>query len=103
MNKEDIYDAHISPLMQQVIAITREHGIAMIASFDIAHDGEGPNGEDCSSLTCTTHLPDADENHNERFTRSAQIIRQGHRSQNGPAMQLTTVHADGSKTLTAFI
>ncbi|SET89346.1 hypothetical protein [Pseudomonas graminis] len=103
MNKEEIYDEQISPLMQQIIAITREHGIVMIASFDIAHDGEGPNGEDCSSLTCTTHLPDGDENHNDRFNRSAQIIRQGHRSQNGPAMQLTTVHADGSKTLTAFI
>lgn len=103
MNKEEIYDEQISPLMQQIIAITREHGIAMIASFDIAHDGEGPNGEDCSTLTCTTHLPDGDENLNDRFNRSAQIIRQGHRSQNGPAMQLTTVHADGSKTLTAFI
>lgn len=103
MNKEEIYDEQISPLMQQIIVITREHGIAMIASFDIAHDGEGPNGEDCSALTCTTHLPDGDDNPNERFTRSAQIIRQGKRSQNGPSMQLTTVHSDGSKTLTAFI
>jgi len=103
VNKEEIYDEQISPLMQQIIAITREHGIAMIASFDIAHDGEGPNGEDCSTLTCTTHLPNGEENHNERFTRSAQIIRQGQRSQNGPSMPLTTVHPDGSKTLTAFI
>jgi hypothetical protein len=103
MNKEEIYDSQISPLMQQIIAITREHGIAMIASFDIAHDGEGPNGEDCTSLTCTTHLPDGDDNKNERFNRSAQIIRQGHRSQNASAMHITTTHADGSKTLTAVI
>jgi hypothetical protein len=41
MNKEEIYDAQISPLMQQVIAISEEHGIAMMASFSIGHDGEG--------------------------------------------------------------
>lgn len=57
MNKEEIYDDQISPLMQNIIGICREHGIAMIASFNIAHDGEGPNGEDCSRLTCTSHLP----------------------------------------------
>jgi hypothetical protein len=28
MNKEKIYDDQISPLMQQIIAISREHGIA---------------------------------------------------------------------------
>jgi hypothetical protein len=103
VNKEEIYDSQISPLMQQIIAITREHGIAMIASFDIAHDGEGPNGEDCSSLTCTTHLPDGDGKHSERFTRSAQIIRQGHQSHSLVAMHITTTHSDGSKTLTAVI
>jgi len=26
MNKEEIYDSQISPLMQQVIAISKEHG-----------------------------------------------------------------------------
>ena len=31
MNKEEIYDSQISPLMQQVIAISKEHGIAMMA------------------------------------------------------------------------
>ena len=103
MNKEDIYDDQISPLMQQVIAICKDKGIAMHASFDIAHDGEGPNGEDCSSLTCTTHLPDGDGNFNERFQKAHQIIRQGRRSQNSPVMQITTTNADGSKTLAAFI
>lgn len=101
MNKEDIYDAQISPLMQQVIAITREHGIAMIASFDIAHPGEGPNGEDCSTLTCTTLLPDGADEHNERFARAAQVIRRP--AHHSSVMHMTTEHADGSKTLTAFI
>lgn len=101
MNKEEIYDSQISPLMLQVIAITKEHGIAMIASFDIAHDGEGPNGEDCSTLTCTTHLPDGDNNPNERFVKAAQTIRA--KSNHCSVMQITTEHADGSKTLTAII
>ena len=33
MNKEEIYDEQISPLMQKIISVCREHGIAMIASF----------------------------------------------------------------------
>lgn len=103
MNKEEIYDEQISPLMQQIIAICNDKGIAMHASFDIAHDGEGPNGEDCSSLTCTTHLPDGDGKFNERFDKANQIIRQGHRSHSSAVMHITTEHADGSKTLTAII
>jgi hypothetical protein len=101
MNKEEVYDSQISPLMQQIIAITREHGIAMVASFDIAHDGEGPNGEDCSSLTCTTHLPDGDEKPNERFAQAAQVIQR--RAHHCATLNLTTQHADGTKTLTAII
>jgi hypothetical protein len=100
MNKEEIYDSQISPLMQQIIAITREHGIAMIASFDIAHDGEGPNGEDCSALLCTTHLPDGDDECNERFSRAAALLQ---RSGGTASMMITTTHGDGSKTLTAVI
>lgn len=103
MNKEEIYDSQISPLMQQIIAITKQHGIAMIASFDIAHDGEGPNGEDCSSLICSTHLPDGDGTVNERFDMANQIIYQGRRSHGSSVMHLTTVSPDGSKTLTAII
>jgi hypothetical protein len=100
MNKEEIYDSQISPLMQQIIAISKEHGIAMIASFDIAHDDEGPNGEDCSALLCTTHLPDGDDEHNERFSRAQALIQ---RRGGGAGMMITTTHGDGSKTLTAVI
>ncbi|CAG8864141.1 hypothetical protein [Pseudomonas fluorescens] len=103
MNKEQIYDDQISPLMQQIIGICKDKGIAVVASFDIAHDGEGPNGEDCSSLVCSTHLPDGEGNFNERFDKANQIIRRGHESHSSPVMHITTEHADGSKTLTAFI
>ncbi|SUE95872.1 Uncharacterised protein [Ectopseudomonas mendocina] len=100
MNKEQVYDAKISPLMQQIIAICQEHGIAMMASYDIAHDGEGPNGEDCSGLTCSTLLPDGDGKHKDVFVQANAHIRRGGR----PApMMITTEHGDGTKSMTAVL
>ncbi|OKO47365.1 hypothetical protein [Pseudomonas sp. BTN1] len=100
MNKEQIYDSQISPLMQQIIGVCREHGIAMTASFDIAHDGEGPEGQDCSELVCSTLLPDGDNQPNPVFTQAFNFIRRAGR----PApMMLTTGHGDGTKTMTAII
>ena len=100
MNKEQVYDAKISPLMQQIIGICQEHGIAMMASFDIAHDGQGPNGEDCSSLTCSTLLPNENGEHNKLFVQANAHIRRGGR----PApMMITTDHGDGTKSMTAVI
>ena len=101
MNKEQIYDSEISPLMQQIIGICREKGIAMFASFNIAHDGEGPNGEDCSSLTCTLHIPDGAEVFDHRFNKCASIVQR--EAGQSLAMHITTQNSDGSKTLTAII
>lgn len=39
MNKEQVYDSQASPLMKKIIEICMEHGIAMMASFDIVHGG----------------------------------------------------------------
>lgn len=100
MNKEQAYDSLISPLMLKIISICREQGIAMMASFDIAHDGEGPNGEDCTGLVCNTLLPDGDGEPNQAFMQANALIRRGHR----PApMMITTDHGDGSKTMMAII
>lgn len=100
MNKEEIYDSQISPLMQQIIGVCREHGIAMMASFAIDHDGEGPEGQDCSALVCSTILPDGNDKPNPRFAQAFELIRRAGR----PApMMLTTEHAGGSKTMTAII
>lgn len=101
MNKENIYDEKISPLMQSIIGICSEHGIAMIASFNIAHDGEGPNGEDCSRLTCTSHLPDGEGSFDERFSKAAVAIQRS--APHHIAMNITTQHSDGTRTLTAVI
>lgn len=101
MNKEEIYDEQISPLMQNIIGVCREYGIAMIASFNIAHDGEGPNGEDCARLTCTSHLPDGEGAFDERFSKAAVAIQKSAPHHIG--MSITTQHAGGTRTLTAFI
>lgn len=100
MNKEQVYDTSISPLMLQIIEICKDKGIAMMASFDIAHHGEGPNGEDCSGLVCSTLLPDGDGEPNQVFMQANTLIRRAGR----PApMMITTTQADGSKTMTAVI
>ncbi|MCO1622216.1 hypothetical protein [Pseudomonas putida] len=101
VNKEEIYDEQISPLMQNIIAVCREHGIAMIASFNIAHDGEGPNGEDCSRLTCTSHLPDGEGAFDERFRKAAVAIQRS--APHHISMHIATQHADGTRTLAAVI
>ena len=49
MNKEQIYDSEISPLMAKIIATCKQHKIAFVASFDI------PTAED-ADLRCTSAL-----------------------------------------------
>jgi hypothetical protein len=49
MNKEEIYDAKISPLITQVIDICQQHKIAMFLSFAIPT-------EDDPDLACSTAL-----------------------------------------------
>lgn len=93
MNKEQVYDEQISPLMVQIIAVCKEHGIAMVADFKIPND-EDPN------LHCSTLLPD-ETGENEPTHRDAF----NHIRRNGRAapMMITTEHGDGSKTVTAVI
>lgn len=49
--KEAIYDEQISPLMQEIIRICKEHKIAMLAEFALGY----PEGQE-SQLKCTTIL-----------------------------------------------
>lgn len=93
MNKEQAYDAKIDPLMTQIIAICREHGIAAIASFALPI-------EDDESLRCTTYLPDQDGKFPDEFRDACLRIRG--RGASGPLM-ITTTHADGTKTIRAIL
>lgn len=38
MSKEDIYDAEIAPLMDEILKICQKHKIAMVASFATPSD-----------------------------------------------------------------
>jgi len=59
MNKEEIYDKKINPLMAQIIAICKEHKIAMVASFAIGH--EGRDGLMCSTFMTTDEFRPSSE------------------------------------------
>jgi hypothetical protein len=92
MNKEQIYDEQISPLMTQIIAICKEHKIAFLASFSI------PNDED-ADLCCSSYMLDDDFEPPESFLRAKRELRPGAR----PVTMLRTVGGDGSVTMTAII
>lgn len=84
-DKEAIYDAEISPLMAQILAICKREKIAMIASFNIPNE-ENPD------LACSSMLPDED-GHPEEHEAALEIIRGG---SGVPPMKITTRNADGS-------
>ena len=46
--REQVYDAEISPLVAQIIAICKRDKIPMIANFNLDHEGDG--------LQCTTNI-----------------------------------------------
>ncbi len=92
MNKEQIYDSQIHPLMAQIIGICQANKIAMLADFAIGHpDAEG--------LKCTTTLTSDEYNPPAEMVRACAILA----PRKSAAMMLTTEHADGSKTMTAIL
>jgi hypothetical protein len=91
MNKEQIYDEQISPLMAEIIKICKEHKIAMLMNF------RTPNDDD-PDLYCTTFLL-ADEYEPGRTQLAAKRELMDER----PITMVTTTGKDGSKTMTAFL
>lgn len=91
MNKEQAYDEKISPLMTQIIATCKEHGIAMISSFALPTE----QNEDLCCTTCTQ-----DENGKNAFghAEAIRIIRNER-----PAMHIRTDHGAGRTTMTAIL
>jgi hypothetical protein len=92
MTKENVYDEQISPLVHRIIAICREHEIALLLSAQL-------EDEDERELFCTTILPGTDEVSCEKFVQALNVIRPASR----PVMHMTTSHAAGSQTLAAII
>lgn len=95
LNKEQVYDAQINPLMAQIIAICKANKIAFVASFSI------PTDED-AELACSSAMLGAEFEPPKRFIEAWNVIRDGRRPLSSPLM-LRTEHADGSMTLTAIV
>ena len=55
-DKEAIYDKEISPLMKQIIAICKEHKIAMVAQFAIPNESD-PDLRATTALTVAEYEP----------------------------------------------
>lgn len=51
LNKEQVYDQQIAPLMTQIIDICQQRGISMVATFALPIPGD-------DNLVCTTALKD---------------------------------------------
>jgi len=92
MNKEQIYDVHISPLMEKIIEICKTNKIAFLASFSI------PTEEDADLLCTSCMLEDAFEPPAE-FLRAWREIRPGRSG----GIMLRTENGDGSTTFTAIV
>ena len=69
--KEEIYDEKIFPLMAQVIAICKEHRIAMLFSCALGFEPD----DDESQLTCTSAILDRDCEPTDEQMRAFHIIR----------------------------
>ena len=92
MTKEQVYDEKIRSLMGEIIRISKEHGIAMFASFALPDETQ-------DTLRCTTHRPDENGVFDEHFSRCNAIVF----PRRGPTMILRTDHADGGTTMTAIL
>ena len=96
MSKEHVYDMQIEPLMTQIIAICKMHGVAMLASFAI--HGEGGAGSE-NSLYCTTHLPAELGIYDPVLVRGLEAVKPRRLS----GMMIKMVEPDGKTTITAVL
>jgi hypothetical protein len=96
MSKEHVYDTQIAPLMTQIIAVCKMHGIAMLASYAI-HGPEGAGSED--DLYCTTHLPAELGIYDPVLARATQSLGIRRLS----VATIKTVEPDGKTTITAVM
>lgn len=91
MNKEQIYDADIAPLMARIIDVCKQNGIAMIFSAAIPTETD-------SGLCCTTCLPDGDGNNWPEHVAAVRLLRNERQ-----ALQMRSEHGDGSVTMAAIL
>jgi len=92
MNREEVYDTLINPLMSQIIAICKEHKIPLLADFAIGHEGD-------EGLKCTTALLADDMKPPAEMVRAFELLK----PKSGGVMMITTEHGDGHKTIEAIL
>lgn len=88
-DKEAIYDAEISPLMSQIIAICNREGIPMFASFAFRKSDDTGDGR---TFFCTTHLPGPRGEFIEELNRCAESVRRTFNSLTG--FRITTIQKE---------
>lgn len=93
LNKEQIYDQQIAPLVEQIINICKEHGIAMLADFVLPTPDE-------PDLRCTTMLEDESRQVDPRHHMALNILGINTSTM---TMTITSEHPDGSKQVTAIL
>lgn len=67
-NKEQVYDEEINPLMAKILAICKEHKIAMVAQFST------PNDED-PDLLCTSALLDEEYEPHKHQLKALDVLK----------------------------
>lgn len=85
MNKEEIYDAQIAPLMAQIIDVCKANKIAMLATFHL------PIDED-DNLECTTALLGDDFDPPEQMIAALNVLR----PPQSRALMIRTLDAQGN-------
>jgi len=92
MNKEEVYDAEIFPLMSKIIEICKANKIAMLADFAIGHEAD-------EGLKYTTCVLDNSVNPPPSMIQALNILK----PRRAAPMMITTTKPDGSKTITAVV
>ena len=87
---EDVYDEKIAPLMDQIIAVCKEHKLPMVASFQYMGDD-----------LCTTALLFEEREICHELEAAFQAVKPQRRPP--PLNKITLTKADGSKEITVIL
>lgn len=96
MNKEQIYDEQIFPLMQKVLEICQEHHIAYVGSFAIPTEAD-------PDLFCSSRVPNEREEYPHHLATMAQAVDRARGAGSESVATMTETLPDGKKRMTVFI
>ena len=91
MNKEQVYNEKIAPLIKQVFEICEQHDIGMLAVFSI------PTNEN-PTLACTTFIAGQNDKRGLGDVKEFRFVRP-----DGKPAILRADDADGKSIITAFV